>query len=242
MPVNPRAVFFDLDGVIIDSLPDIAAALNGALAEYGFPALGIETIKSFVGYGARHLLARAFAHAGTMAGKTAPEPGKSGFEELYAWYIPYYRDHSIEKTTLYPGVRALLDALNRRGIPLAVVSNKPRPVTLTVLEKLDIARYFASVVGPEQLERIKPDPEGLALALKEINEGRKNAPNGGAEPPILPGETLMVGDSGTDIQAGKAFGAKTCAITGGYGDTGELLAQGADITLAGAGALAEVLA
>jgi phosphoglycolate phosphatase-like HAD superfamily hydrolase len=99
------------------------------------------------------------------------------------------------------------------------------------LKHLDIYNLFDIVVCPEQVTNLKPHPEELFYALKSINANRGTN--------IKNTNVLMVGDSATDIQAGKAFGGKTCAITGGYGDTAELLAENADIVIAGAGELWE---
>jgi phosphoglycolate phosphatase len=228
-----RAVFFDLDGVIIDSLMDITSAVNAALAKQGFPPLGSKKVQSFVGHGSRYLLARAFAESSDAAGQPEFESGSLRFDAIYDWYVSYYRTNSVEKTMLYPGIKTLLKELSGYGIHLAVISNKPRSITLSILEKFGIGHYFTSVVGPEQITKIKPAPEGLFFALKEIL--RVQAERG--KLPIQPGEVLMVGDSDTDIQAGKAFGCKTCAVTGGYGDTTLLLAQNADITVRLAGEL-----
>jgi phosphoglycolate phosphatase len=230
---KPKAVLFDLDGVIIDSLPDITASINAVLARQGLPVLSEETVVHFVGNGARNLLGQSFEESARRLGKAPVQEGTPEFEDIFTWYVAYYRDHSAVKTRLYPGARELLESLKAQEIPMGLVSNKPRPITLAALENLGVRDFFSTLVGPELLHRIKPDPEGMCLALEEINTVRRLQ---GLDD-ITPAETLMVGDSDTDIQAGKAFGCRTCAVTGGYGDTGDLLAQGPDVVVVLAGEL-----
>lgn len=220
-----RAFLFDFDGVVADTLPDIASAVNAALAHFSCKALPQETVAAFVGNGARSLLERSFGAACSESAAASPWERDSG--GVFAWYRDYYRAHCMERTRLYPGFRGLLELLELRGIPAAVVTNKPQPVTDALLEKLGIRRFFAAAICPEQVRSMKPHPEGLLLALDRINgslaaSGKESVPASSA---------MMVGDSATDIQAGKAAGMRTCAVTGGYGDTGLLRAQSADVEL-----------
>ncbi len=221
-----EAVVFDFDGVIADTAADIACATNAALEHFGYQPLPQEQIILFVGGGADQLLRRSIDASLEVSPQAMPE-GQAPFEELYAWYVNYYRQHCVERTALYPGVQDLLDFLCIREIPCAIVSNKPHEITEAILGRMELHRYFASVIGPEQTSRIKPDPEGLVLALRHINEGRQKA----GKPEILPENVLMVGDSHTDIEAGRNAGTKTCAVSGGYGDKGRLAASRADLSI-----------
>ncbi|HIW36123.1 MAG TPA: HAD hydrolase-like protein [Candidatus Treponema faecavium] len=235
-------VLFDFDGVLIDSGSDIAASVNALLGTQGFAPLSKEQIVSFVGNGAKKLLERAFAAALSVPGAPPHDAadfkdGSERFASLFSWYVSYYTAHCAEQTVLYPGAETLLRALSDKGIALGVVSNKPLAVSCAILSELHIDRYFMAVVGPEQLSRIKPDPEGLILAYSYINHAR--AQRGLAA--LVPEQLLMVGDSRTDIEAGQAFGCRTCAVTGGLGSTRELLSLPADITVRYAGDLRELL-
>jgi phosphoglycolate phosphatase len=229
-----RAVLFDLDGVLIDSLPDITNSVNRALACHGLPPLSRETIRGFVGHGARPLLARAFAASAVLAlpGTAAPPPqsGTPAIEALYAEYVAIYQARSAENTAPYPGVPELLALLEKRGIPCAVVSNKPYLVTEAALGAIGLRGFFAAIVDPDRVKHIKPAPDALEAALAAINAQRA----GNALPPSA---ALMVGDTDTDIIAGRAFGCPTCAVTGGYGDQADLLAQKADMVVPLAGDL-----
>jgi 2-phosphoglycolate phosphatase len=224
-----RAVFFDLDGVVIDSIADIVSAVNSIITNNGYSALSREQVVRCVGAGARKLLSLAFTEAAKQDGKAPLDFESPAFDEVFHNYLVGYEKHSVEKSTVYPGVRELLVELRRRGIPAAVVSNKPHGVTVEAMKHLDIYNLFDIVVCPEQVTNLKPHPEELFYALEFINANR------GTD--IQNTDVLMIGDSASDIQAGKAFGGKTCAITGGYGDTAELLAEKADIVVACAGEL-----
>ncbi|WP_428770223.1 HAD-IA family hydrolase [Treponema sp. HNW] len=225
--LNLQAVLFDLDGVLIDSGADIASSVNAALTHFGYKEEPQDTIISFVGDGAKNLLIRALGYQGIKA-DTMPN-----FSEFFDWYVERYRTHSAEKTLLYKGVYELLEKLREKGVFCAVVSNKPLSVTREILKHFSIDCFFDAVVGPEQLSRIKPAPEGLALAIDLIEKKRNAA--------IVPEKVLMVGDSATDIQAGRALGAHTCAVTEGFGDRKKLLAENADIVVPFAEELVRIL-
>ena len=221
-----KAVIFDFDGVIADTAADIARSTNAALEHFGYRTLSQEQIILFVGGGADQLLRRSI-DASLELSPPAMLTGQPPFGEVYEWYVNYYRQHCVEGTELYPGVQSLLELLCIQEISCAIVSNKPHTITDAILGRMGLHQYFASVIGPEQTSHLKPDPEGLLLALRHINEGRMK--QGKSE--IFPEEVLMVGDSHTDIEAGQNAGTKTCAITGGYGDKDRLTVSGADITV-----------
>lgn len=220
-----KAVIFDFDGVIANTAEDISRSVNATLEHFGYKPLSNKQIIIFVGNGAEKLLKRSIAASLQISKETPPQ--EPSFEDVYNWYIEYYKQHCIEETTLYPGVLGLLELLAIEEIPVAIVSNKPHEITDAILNKLDIGRYFASIIGPEQTSHVKPDPEGLILAMEHINEKQKSA----GLPAIFPENVLMVGDAATDIQAGKNAGTKTCAIMTGYGNKEKLAASGADVSL-----------
>lgn len=149
------AVLFDLDGTLIDSLPDIAAAMNAALAELGYPTHPLEAYKGFVGWGADRLVRAA-------APERAIEP--SQFQTIKRLYMSKYGAHCTERTAPYPGVMAGLRALRERGMKLCVVSNKPDPHTKLVTSHYFGYDIFELAAGSEAGYPRKPDPE-LPLAL-----------------------------------------------------------------------------
>ncbi len=198
----PRAVAFDLDGTLIDSKGDIAAACNRALAAVGRAPLDIEVIASFVGDGARVLLARALALP----------PDDALVDRGLAAFHPIYEAASAVHTTLLPGAIALMDALAH--VPLALVTNKPRGATLAVLKAFDIDARFAFIRagtdGP-----LKPDPRAVKDALDAIG--------------VAPADAWMVGDAEQDVRAGRAAGCATIVVRGGFQSAARVEASKPDL-------------
>lgn len=217
-----KSVLFDFDGVVADTALDITSSVNAALGHFGYKKLSKQIVVSFVGNGAKTLLEKSF-HASVKLDESALT-WEDNADVIFEWYKNYYRDNCMQETRLYAGLRGLLESLKLKEIPVALVTNKPKAITDVLLERLEIADFFTAVVCPEQVQHIKPSPESLLLALHIINENQKNI----GKKEILPADTVMVGDSATDIQSGKSAGMKTCAITGGYGDTKLLCAQKPD--------------
>lgn len=201
-----KAVIFDFDGVVADTGRDIAASVQETQKHYGQPVYGYDTIMSFVGHGAKYLIDN------TLSALSEYE-----LSEALAWYKAYYEAHPCDRTCLYDGFAELVRALHERGVSMSIVSNKPEAITKIIVEKLGVSKYFTRVIGPESVTRMKPDPEGLLLCLDAM----------GAKPE----EAVMVGDSYTDIQAGKAAGMHTCAVLYGYGNKEKLNAQNADFSV-----------
>ena len=202
-----QAVVFDFDGVLADTALDIAASVRATQRQYGMPEMTTEQIMSFVGWGAKHLIEH-----------TVPAEDEAKQEEILAWYKAYYAAHPCDETVLYPGIQETLDGFKARGVKMSVVSNKPEPLTRMIVDKLGISTYFTRVIGPESVTRMKPDPEGLLLCAKAMDAAPENC--------------MMVGDSYTDIEAGKAAGfGCTCAVFYGYGNKEKLTAAGADFAV-----------
>ena len=202
-----QAVVFDFDGVLADTALDIAASVRATQRQYGLPEMTTSEIMSFVGWGAKYLI-----------DKTVPMEEEAKQGEVLAWYKDYYAAHPCDETVLYPGIREMLEGFKARGVKMSVVSNKPEPLTRMIVDKLNISPYFTRVIGPESVTRMKPDPEGLLLCAQAME----------AEP----AKCMMVGDSYTDIEAGKAAGfGCTCAVFYGYGNKQKLEAVGADFAV-----------
>ena len=200
-------VVFDLDGTLIDSSADLAAAVNGTLARIApdAPPLPPERIRSFVGHGARQLVERALAEAGL--------PQRA--EEVLPVFLEVYRAHMLDRTRLYPGVAEALASL-RSGYRLAVLTNKPGDMSRAILEGLGVARAFARICGPEDVPARKPDPAGLLRLMEEAGAG--------------PEDTAMVGDSAVDIRTGRGAGVLTVGVSYGLDPEG-LRAHPPDVLL-----------
>lgn len=153
-----RAVVFDLDGTLIDSLPDIAAAANALLADHAMPPLPQQQIGSFVGMGERVFLDRLIA--ATALDGTA-------YDALLEEFVAIYKQ-STGRTTVFPGVVAALEALRADGIKLGICTNKPSGPLGAVLSAVDLARWFDVIVAGDTLPVRKPDPAPLRLAFERM--------------------------------------------------------------------------
>jgi phosphoglycolate phosphatase len=187
-----RLVVFDLDGTLVDSSRDIAAAVNAALARVspGTAPIPLDAILSFVGEGAGLLVERSLRHA---------DLGLSA-EEVLPIYIGCYRERLLHTTRLYPGIAEALDAL--AGTTLAVLTNKPGDMSRAILEGLGVASRFARVWGAGDVPSRKPDPAGLLGLMSELG--------------AVAGETWMVGDSPTDVGAARAAGVRAAGAAWGF--------------------------
>lgn len=203
-----RSVVFDLDGTLIDSVPDIAAALNRCLTEQGRAALDEEGVTRFVGGGARELVARA------LGPDTPPAEVDSALEN----FLARYRAEPLALTRLYPGTRELIDALREADVPLAICTNKPQDLTMLILDRLNLTGHFSVVWGGELGKPLKPAAACLRTVCGTL----------GAEP----GETIMVGDSLTDVEAARAAGCPVIVVSHGY-ERRPLDSLGADVVCAG---------
>ncbi|HUO20490.1 MAG TPA: phosphoglycolate phosphatase [Steroidobacteraceae bacterium] len=188
----PSLMVFDLDGTLVDSLGDLERALNLTLAEFRCGPLTPLRIRGMVGDGVGQLVARALEATGCAA-----DP-----QEAVARYLAHYEADPVARTTVYPGVRATLEAFREEGIPLAVLTNKLSRSTGLVLERLDLARYFSRVVSGDSLAFRKPDPRVLLALLAEFA--------------VSPAASLMVGDSEVDADTARAAGVPFVQMTYGY--------------------------
>jgi phosphoglycolate phosphatase len=188
----PRLLVFDLDGTLVDSSRDIAAATNAALRRLapGASEIPLEAILSFVGEGARILVERSLRHAGLRVSA----------DEALPVYIECYAERLLDTTHLYPGVAEALDTL--AGPTLAVLTNKPGDFSRRILEGLGVAGRFARVLGAGDVPSRKPDPAGLLRLM--------------ADTEAVPGETWMIGDSATDVAVARAAGVRAAGVTWGF--------------------------
>jgi phosphoglycolate phosphatase len=185
-----RAVVFDLDGTLIDSLADIAAAVNHVLTWRGLENLPPAQVEGMIGDGAKVLLDRAFAARGRQAG-----------EADMAMFVEWYTMHGADETRPYPGMVAALAALREAGHPLGVCTNKPEAAAREILAALQLDRYFAVVTGGDSTAFRKPDPRHLAATLDALGAG----------------DAVMVGDHFNDMAAAKGCGIPGIFAAWGYG-------------------------
>ena len=190
-----RAIVFDLDGTLIDSVPDVRAAMNRVLTSQGHPEISLDQALTLVGEGARAMVEKAMALGGTPA----PE---ARLDDLVADYIGYYRRYPVVHTRIYPGVIAVLDSLAQRGVRLGICTNKPLVMTELVLRTLGLDKYFGGVASGDSVPHRKPDGRHVEHTLKLMGAGKARA--------------VMVGDSETDVAAGKDAGLPVVAVTYGY--------------------------
>jgi phosphoglycolate phosphatase len=186
-----KCLLFDLDGVLIDSVNDIADAVNYSMETFGYPRLSDEEIIKNIGQGATNLIKKSL-------GTSIPE----NLQDIVKTFKDFYFTHCLIKTKLFSNVLETLQLLD--GYHKAVVTNKPGVIAEKILDELGVRDFFEIVVSPEAITKIKPDPEGLLFAMNAMG--------------VIPLETVMVGDSDTDMQAGRNAGVCTCGVSWGIGD------------------------
>lgn len=196
-----RAILFDLDGTLVDSLHDLTDAVNHMLAGFGRTALTPSEVRQLVGKGARNLVQRALD-------ADSPEEINQGLAE----FTTFNALHIADKSRLYPGARDLLHQLAAGGVRMAVISNKQEALSRLILKTLEVDAYFDVIAGGDTFAEMKPSPLPLLTVVDQFN--------------CSPADALMVGDSINDIQAGNRAGIVTIGCNWGYGSPEEL--YGAD--------------
>ncbi|PAU88236.1 phosphoglycolate phosphatase [Pseudomonas sp. WN033] len=192
----PELVMFDLDGTLIDSVPDLAAAVDVMLAQLGRAPAGIDKVRHWVGNGARVLVRRALADA--IEHDVVDEAQAQAALALFL--TAYAGDHS--RSQLYPGVRRFLDHLAAASVPLALITNKPSRFLPELLADKGLGGYFRWQIGGDSLPVQKPDPAALQQVMAEAR--------------VEPERALFVGDSRSDILAARAAGVAVVAVSYGY--------------------------
>jgi len=183
---------FDLDGTLIDSKLDLAHAVNATRVNLDLPPLEHELIFSYVGNGAPVLIRRVLG----------PEASEELVNQALEYFLAYYREHMLDYTVLYPGVRETLEKLDNGERRLAVLTNKPVRISAAILDGLNVGQHFFRVYGGNSFEQKKPDPIGIETLLREAGAQKER--------------TLMVGDSAVDIQTARNAGIPCCGVTYGF--------------------------
>ncbi len=201
--MKPQALIFDLDGTLLDTLADIGNAMNSALRELGFATHSLEAYRGFIGKGLEQLAAAALPQAGT----------KVRTEEVVARFREFYSENLVVETRLYPGIAELLDGLQTRALPMAILSNKPDAPTQTLVKKLLGKWRFLDVRGERTGIPRKPDPQAALSIAAALG--------------VAPQACAFIGDSAVDIHTATAAGMLPIGVLWGFRGRGELESAGA---------------
>jgi len=189
---NAKLLIFDLDGTLIDSKKDLVQAVNAARCHMGLNTLDDETVASYVGNGAPVLIRRAMG----------AEASEADCAAALEYFIAYYSEHRLDHTTLYPGVRQALDDLRAEGHRLAILTNKPVRISRAIIDGLGLKEHFFQVYGGNSFDQKKPHPIGVETLMAEVGSD--------------PSRTMMIGDSGVDIQTARNAGITAVGVTYGF--------------------------
>ena len=198
-PLEVGAVLFDLDGTLLDTLPDLHAAACAMLHDLGRPPLPLEAIRGYVGRGIPNLVKRVLAGSLAAADDSSPPP-----QAALDSFRQHYARENGNRSTLYPGVIEGLEALKAKGIPMAVITNKAEAFTLPLLKSAGLAGYFNVVVSGDLLPKAKPDPMSLIWACGRLG--------------VSPDDAVFIGDSINDFLAGRAAGCHVFLLPYGYNE------------------------
>lgn len=202
-PAVVDLIIFDFDGVLVDTASDIADAANAALRHYGLPPVHVEQVSAHIGGGGEALMQALL-----------PSQDKGLLADVTArWRKEYSRCYNV-RTALYPGVQEVLQYFQAAGKQMAIATNKIETLAEGLIRSLGLKPYIALVVGPESVTHRKPDPEAIELILSRLA--------------VVPSRALMVGDTASDIEAGKAAGVRTCGVLYGYGAESDVAAARPD--------------
>ena len=210
-----KAVIFDLDGTLANTLTSLAYCTNRALEDFGLQAIPQECYKKFVGNGARMQDDDGFAAVPCL------------LDEVYDRYMEYFAKDCLYEVKPYPGIPELLDTLKEKKIKIAVFSNKPHANTVDVVETLFGKGFFDAVQGQKTNVPKKPAPDGVYAIMERLD--------------VSPEETIYVGDSWVDIETGRAAGNFAVGVLWGFRDEEELRAHHADAVITAPGELLELL-
>jgi phosphoglycolate phosphatase len=190
------ALIFDLDGTLVDTLPDLADGLNMLLAEEGAAPLSADQVRTMVGDGVAVLVERGFQAAATWPEDSAER------RRLIARFLDLYEPRAARRSRPFPGVPDTLSRLVESGSRLAICTNKPEAATHTLLRELDLSRFFSAIVGGDTTPRKKPDPLTILTALQALDAN--------------PEQAVMIGDSSNDVAVARAISIPVVVVTFGY--------------------------
>jgi phosphoglycolate phosphatase len=193
----PQAVVFDLDGTLVDTGPDLTAALNHSLQLEGLAPVPLAVVRDMIGHGARKLIERGIAYH-----QSAISPER--LDILWQAFLDFYNDNICIYSMPYPGVIDALAGLEARGIQLGICTNKPETLSHKLIDSLGMAKYFQANLGSDSLAVRKPDPQHLLGTLAAMNADPQSA--------------VMVGDSMVDVNTARSAKIPVIAVTFGFTD------------------------
>ncbi len=206
--VPPRLLVFDLDGTLIDSSLDLCNSVNAALAHVGKPSLPNPLIASYIGDGAAMLVRRALGDPHDLDA-LHPNDADTLFRRTFDFFLTYYRAHKLDNTRCYDGVLEALTQIRARNphLPMAVLTNKPVNPSRDICRALGLEPFFFQNYGGNSFDTKKPDPEGLTTLIAEASALTAS--------PLLPQDTVMVGDSDVDALTAQRAGTHFLGCTFG---------------------------
>ena len=207
----PELIAFDLDGTLVDSIPDVARCIDRTMLRFGVPARGEALVRDWIGDGVKRLVDRALT--GELDGVADPDLRREACEV----FLGLYSVHGHERSRVYPGVREGLAALRARGAVFACITNKPHGLAVDLLAHLELIDHFALVLGGDSLPRRKPDPLPLIHACARIGTAVERS--------------LFVGDSRNDVEAARAAGMPVVCVGYGYNHGRDVSEAGPDAVI-----------
>ena len=193
---KPEMVLIDVDGTLVDSVPDLAYCVDEMMKQLGMPEHGEAKVREWVGNGVERLTRRA------LIGQLEGEPDEALFEKAYPIFLALYAENTSKRSKLYPGVREGLDYLKQQGYRLGCVTNKAEQFTVPLLQELGVYDDFEIVVSGDTLPKKKPDPLPLLHVAEFFG--------------VNPEQALMIGDSVSDVKAARAAGFQIVCMSYGY--------------------------
>jgi phosphoglycolate phosphatase len=208
---RPKMVLIDLDGTLVDSVPDLAWCVDAMMRELGLPERGEPAVRKWVGNGVERLVQRALINA------VDGEADEAEFQRALPVFMRLYRENTSGRSLLYPGVREGLEYLKRSGVRMGCVTNKAEQFTMPLLRDMAILDFFELVVSGDTLPLKKPDPAPLLYAAEHLG--------------VTPAESLMVGDSRSDVKAARAAGFAIVCVSYGYNHGEDIRNHGPDAVI-----------
>jgi phosphoglycolate phosphatase len=193
---KPAMVLIDVDGTLVDSVPDLAYCVDEMMKQLGMPTHGDAKVREWVGNGVERLVRRA------LIGKLEGEPDDALYEQAFPIFMELYTENTSKRSFLYPGVKQGLEYLKSEGYKMGCVTNKAAQFTEPLLQDLGVYDYFSIVISGDTLEKKKPDPMPLLHAAEFFK--------------VEPEQALMIGDSISDVKAARAAGFRIVCMTYGY--------------------------
>ena len=193
---RPEMVLIDVDGTLVDSVPDLAYCVDAMMTELGMPERGERRVRHWVGNGVERLVKRA------LINQIDGEPDEAMFARALPVFEALYRENTSKRSCLYPGVKEALDFLQTTGVRIGCVTNKASQFTLPLLQDLGVSDYFEIIICGDMVERKKPDPMPLLQAAEQLE--------------TEPQASMMLGDSMSDVNAARAAGFQIVCMSYGY--------------------------